>query len=296
MNANGDFSMKLKKMIIIALEIWIIASCSNQNLGTATSTPFHKPISEKSTPNLNENPTLLPVMPDVSESQMFVNKLLEDNAGCQLPCWWGITPGETTWDDARQILGEVSSYVSQTVVDEISYTAFAHVYPPYPNDPERYMETIYRIDGGVVRYIRIYNDDLTSSYYLSKFLENHGEPTEIWIRTFSEADMELQPFLIDLFYQDKSMLLEYGTGMPLEEDEGKIKNCHMNDMDSPFIHLWSLSENLPFQEAKKFLDTENLPEPKPLFDATGMDVKTFYEAFKNSDATVCLGTPKDLWP
>ncbi len=284
--------MKSKQIILIIT--LIIVSCSNQGSEIVMNTPMSETTSQKNTPISNESPTALLLTPTVIDSNMLVKKLLEDNASCQLPCWWGIKPGETTWDEARQILGEVSSYVGGQTENNGFYSA--QVYLPYPYDFAKYMEHMYRVSNGIVSYIRVYNFDLAPNYFLSKFLENHGMPTEIWIRTFSKSDMDLQPFLIDLFYQDESILLEYGTGMPLEEDGGKIKNCHLNDMDSPFIHLWSLSESLSFQEAKKFLDTENLPEPKPLFDATGMDVKTFYETFKTPDATVCLETPNDLWP
>ncbi len=26
----------------------------------------------------------------------------ENNGGCELPCWWGITPGETSWQEVHQ--------------------------------------------------------------------------------------------------------------------------------------------------------------------------------------------------
>ena len=67
-------------------------------------------------------------------------------------------------------------------------------------------------------------------------------------------------------------------------------------MDSPSLNLWSPeTQNLSFQEAKKFIDTTNLPEPKPLIEATGIDVETFYETFRNPETDVCLETPKNLW-
>lgn len=107
----------------------------------------------------------------------------------------------------------------------------------------------------------------------------------------------MQHFLVDVFYQDLGILVEYSTGDPLKEIDGKLQNCLITEMDSPFIHLWSSEDQkLSFQDAKKFIDTMNLPEPKPLLEATGMDVKTFYETFKDFDTSACLETPKNLWP
>ena len=231
----------------------------------------------------------------VEESQKLVQDLLENNADCRLPCLWGIQPGKTTWNEARQILEKISSYVAPKMEDTTFYT-FAKVYPPYPNDPAIYMETNYRIEDGVVRYISVNSWDLTPNYRLSKFLEYYGVPTEIWIRTFPKEDMGFQHFLIDMFYQDLGILAEYGTGHPLEEINGNIRNCSINEMDSPFLHLWSpVTDKLSFQEAKIFIDTMSLPEPKTLLEATGMDVKTFFETFKNPETNVCIETPRELW-
>ncbi len=241
------------------------------------------------------NVTTEPTSP-IEESQKLVQDLLENNAGCRLPCWWGIQPGKTTWNEARQILERVSSYTTPKIESNTFYNASAKIYPPYPNDPAKYIETNFRVENGVVRYISIYNEDLTPNYHLSKFLENYGVPTEIWIRTFPQEDMGFQPFLIDIFYQDSGVLVEYGTGHPLKEVNGNISNCSINEMDSPHLHLWSPeTDKLSFQKAKIFIDTMSLPEPKALLEATGMNVKTFFETFKNPETNVCIETPRELW-
>lgn len=169
---------------------------------------------------------------------------------------------------------------------------------PSPYSNATYMEHGYFINDGIVEYIRIYNYNLAPNYYLPKFLETYGEPSEIWIQTFSQEEIGQQNFSFSLFYLDKGILIEYSTATPIEKVavDGKLQNC-LKGADSPFIYLWSPEKNkMYFQDAKqKFLDTTNLPEPKPLLEATGMDVKTFYETFKNPDTTACLETPKNLW-
>ena len=229
------------------------------------------------------------------ESKRLVRDLLENNAGCRLPCWWGIIPGKTTWVKAREILENVSLFIGGEASSKDFYASVS-AYLPYPYDFAPYMEQLYGVKNGVVNYIRVYNFDLAPNYRLSNVLETYGQPTEIWMRTYSEDQIDIQPFLIDLFYQNSGILIEYSTGDPLAELNGKLQNCQIIKMDSPFIHLWSPeAQALSFQEAKKFIDTMSLPEPKPLLEATGMDVKTFYETFKNSETNVCLETPKDIW-
>jgi len=235
-------------------------------------------------------------LPNYDEGQRLVQELLENNAGCKLPCWWGITPGKTTWIEARPILEKVSLFIGGQESGE-SFSVDLHVLLPYPYGLDAYLSHSYYIKNGVVNYISVFNSDLAPNYNLNNLLTVYGQPSEIWMRTNAKAEMGIQNYTVDLFYQNKGILIEYSTGNPLQEIERKLQNCMIKDMATPFIHLWSPeAENLSFQDAKKFIDTTNLPEPKPLLEAAGMDTKTFYETFKNPATDVCLETPKDLWP
>ena len=229
------------------------------------------------------------------ESKRLVRDLLENNAGCRLPCWWGITPGKTTWVEARQLLEKVSLFISKSEWTG-SFYVDVQVQLPYPYTFAKYMEHSYHVENGIVDYIDVYNFDLAPYYSLPNLLKSYGQPDEVWIRTVPKAERGIQHFIIDVFYEELGILAEYSSGDPLKEVRGNIQNCLVTEMDTPFFDLWSPeAQKLSFQEAKKFIDTRNLPEPKPLFEATGMDIKTFYEAFENSETDVCLETPKHLW-
>ena len=60
-------------------------------------------------------PTLNP-----EEEQATILTLLKSNNGCDLPCWWGITPGKTTKLDTEQILRGLNlnflEYIPQQLV------------------------------------------------------------------------------------------------------------------------------------------------------------------------------------
>ncbi len=150
---------------------------------------------------------------------------------------------------------------------------------PSPYSDATYMEQGYFINNGIVENIRIYNFNLAPNYYLPKFLETYGQPSEVWIQTFSQEEISQWNFTYYLFYKDKGILVEYGLATPIEDAviDGKLQNC-LKYADSPFIYLWSPEQNkLSFQDAKqKFLYSQNLSEPIPLLDDTGMDAKTFF--------------------
>lgn len=231
----------------------------------------------------------------IDESKMLVRDLLESNGDCRLPCWWGITPGKTTWVEARQLLEKVSLFMSKPEMTK-SFSVDLQVQLPYPYTLQKYMEHSYYVENGIVEYIDVFNYDLAPNYSLPNLLKSYGQPDEIWIRTFPKAEWGIQHFIIDVFYEELGILAEYSTGDPMKEVHGNIQNCLVTEMDSPFFDLWSPeTQKLSFQEAKKFIDTRSLPEPRPLLEATGTDVKTFYETFQNSETDVCLETPKHLW-
>lgn len=233
---------------------------------------------------------------DPENGPKLVKYLLENNAGCELPCWWGITPGVTLWKQARQIL-EKTSVSIDAQESQNDFKAEVETYLPDPYDFAPSMKHVYGVKNGVVHYIRVYNFDLAPRYDLQNFLQTYGQPTEVWMRTFAQAELGAQDFLIELFYREQGMLIEYRTAKLLKEIDGKLQNCLIKEMNSPIIHLWSSDvEDLTFEEAKGFIDTANLPEPKPLLDATGMDVETFYETFQDPETEACLQTPRKLWP
>src|SRR5687768_14319876 len=156
------------------------------------------------------------------DSKMLVRYLLENHAGCRLPCWWGITPGKTTWVEARQILEKVSLYVGGQQSSDDFY-ANVNAYLPYPYDFATYMEHLYGVKNGVVDYIRIYNFNLAPNYSLANLLQSYGQPSEVWIRTLPKAERGIQHFIVDVFYGELGILVEYSTGDPMKEVGGNLQ-------------------------------------------------------------------------
>lgn len=282
----------MKKLsLYLAFVLLILLACAPK------LTPSPSPVPTV-TSTVEPTPFVVPTVGAINprDAQQLVKYLLDTNAGCKLPCWWGITPGETPWREARQILEKTSLYIGDQGAKD-NFFANVEVYLPYPYNFAPYMEHVYSVKNGIVDYIRIYNFDLAPRYSLNKVLQRYGPPTEVWTRTFAKEDLGVQDFLIDLFYQENGILVEYRTGTPLRPVDGKLRACRVSGMDSPVIHLWSPDiPDLSSEDAKKFLDTANLPQPKQLLDATGMDVKTFYETFQDPQTEACLETPQNLWP
>lgn len=234
--------------------------------------------------------TPLPTL-SAEDANNLLNDLLENNAGCRLPCFWGIIPGKTTWQEAQNFLETFTTFSVRDISRELR---IIEPLIPFPREKLGTIRHFYSFREGIVEYIVVYNGDLASSFYLPEFLKTYGKPGGVWIRTFREEEQNSQLFLLDLFYPDLGILMEYSGGN-MQDLGDRLRNC-LEGMNSPFIYLWSPERVMTFEEAKKiFLDTENLPQPIALPDATGMDIDAFYDSFMNS-GTVCIETPKELWP
>lgn len=263
-----------------------------------TSTPTLEP-----TPTLEitltehpptQTPTVGPTM-TTQERKAFVKKLLQTNAGCELPCWWGITPGVTPWQQAQSLLNKIA--INIDIVKKGDTLQVAYVKIPSPIDVPyiTYLEQTYTIRDGVVETIETYNFELTETYYLPKILNDYGTPSQVGIRTFRNEFNGSRPTGISIFYPKTGILIEYVGHKRVDTIGNKIQICPGGTYN--FLYLWSPTLELTFDEAvNMFIDTRNMPPPISLEEATGMDVSTFYETYKNPNSTVCLETQADLWP
>ena len=75
------------------------------------------------------------ILPVAQEEEYLVNNLAS-NADCELPCWWGIKPGETTSQSVQQMFLNLGKIVSRQEDDRgLQYqTSLFGRHSPYPFD------------------------------------------------------------------------------------------------------------------------------------------------------------------
>jgi hypothetical protein len=263
-----------------------------QPVRESTATPTHSPTIPATSTFTPLPPTWtpLPTLPP-DEAQALVIELLDTNAGCRLPCWWGITPGVTTLDEALHILSPFTSLLSIRAFDQYHRATFRI---PFPEEAGTINHTYY-VKNNIVEEIEVYNWNYATHTYLPEFLRTYGQPEEVWVRTAHPDVREVGPFELALFYPSQGILMDTpgGGGGGIEGDI--IRNC-LRDMNWPFLFLWSPEIEITFTEAEeKYLDPD-MGYFLPIYDATGMTVAEFYENFKDPNTTACLETPLDLWP
>ena len=277
----------------------------------ATQTPLVVPTLSP-TPVTTPTPTILPVAtetpvaiptPPNGEIREQVLWLFETNNGCLLPCWWGITPGQTEWSVAEAFLNRFDLYIQKSSWGLPSTLGLVYYVPLIPLLPEvftkDYTEPWILVRDNLVERIKIdvsigaSAPDYFTQYALSSFLTTYGQPTEVWLATYpSSFEYNELPFRVVLFYQEQGIVALYDDNGVRQE--AVVHGCPQQDLVKA-LSLWSPALNLTFEEAISYLAVFNY-HYLSLEESTTMDIATFYEVFKNPDNTTCLETPANLWP
>jgi hypothetical protein len=261
---------------------------------TATITPM--PIATtKMEATITETISPTPTLTDTELSQLALD-LLENNNGCQLPCWWGITPGQTTWDTAYELI---------RIFDRIPYRAGSEIIlyePVIPLPIEVFGDSkvgqLYNVQNDVVIRISVpvaigdIPEGYLTQYTLPAFLTTYGPPAEVWLSTYRAAfENDDLPFFAVLFYPEQGIVASYSDNGVRQGDF--VQGCPQENPVS-YLVLMPPGINQTFKQAVGASSAFNR-EYLSLEEATGMDVATFYETFKNPDNTTCLETSANLW-
>ena len=150
------------------------------NRPTATPRPTRTPTSIPA-----ETPTPFPTL-EPEEKLDFILEMLETNGGCQLPCWWGVTPGETRWEQVEESFTERGVILGQRGWLDLDYL-----------DPEvgyrfQTLDVRFQQEAGLVRSISIETDyhyllaqqDFSwvwQRYTLESILSRYGVPSQVYL-------------------------------------------------------------------------------------------------------------------
>lgn len=260
---------------------------------TRTPTPSPIPATRTPYPTRTPRPTLAPTL-TADEERAFVVEMLETNGGCELPCWWGITPGETDWQAVKDQFGLYYGRGNNTQPDGTVY----HSGPTYGLSLGRifdyYIAHTFVEKDGIVQSIEVSSEFLSGSsdqfaqdwarYSLNQILIHHGTPSRIAI---SPATMEGEYYYLYIFYDELGIGIRYVMGPTLKTDSS-IRICFS------FVHitLWLQSPEWPFP-LQQSIDPLEWSLAVPLEDATGMSVDQFCQTFGQPGNQTCLEVPMD---
>ena len=294
---------------------------------TATDTPQvpTPSFTASATVTPSHTPTPIPTLP-AKEAKLLLLDLLQNNGGCQLPCLWGLTPGETDVQALDLFMEKFGNEISSDtqirhdkfnesgVLDLISWIDDLRItvglsYQSGNGKLERFLVFAnsareYQKDQGL-ESVDVFGDlhfyQSLHYFMLPQILSKYGRPSKVLIAPFVDdpdyPPAAWMPFSIVLYYPDLGVLVEYIT--PKERVDDHYRGCpmigHIN------LVLWSPKQEISITEVVQRksgngINSLNVDFFKPIEEATSLTLDEFYQAFKDPNNSQCIETPMDIWP
>jgi hypothetical protein len=271
-----------------------------------TPQPTHTPIPDTPTPTLTaipltNTPTPLPTATLTNEQiGEKLTELMLTNAGCQLPCWWGITPGETQLDLARDNLATLGASIvgSSSLSMGVDWGIFIE----------------FEVSNSLVQTLDIYSsyisgridrDKYTNGwqpYKLMAVLDRYGPPTRVLVYYPFAADPSPPAYHLLVFYEELGIEIDY-TGSVEILGEDRYRAC-LDMADIWIVHLFLYQPGyvedvvervLPASSISYIADPETVHETISWQQATGTTLESFYETFQTTEANSCFEFETPEW-
>jgi len=262
---------------------------------TLTKIPTLTPLPSQ-TATLTKIPTLTPLPTYISyeEDIRAFNKLLRTNGGCQLPCWWGITPGETTWDETHQFIQRFRDFNNIDIPqfinpDDSKVYAVDELFSWYSYAPGLdYAPTVeFEVHDNLIATILVPSEIVASSLPLHIILQKYGIPDEIYVgpsphQTNDSRNLSITAYII---YQNLHAMISIGLfGM----DDNRLKPCE--PYPSEILFLWAPGTNY-------YLRYISEPDIKSFEQVTALTPTSFYNKYKTETRfnKICMDITDDVW-
>lgn len=308
MTMKSTFRSVTRMAWLVSSTILFLCACQPEDTFQTpipyADTPTHTPsvtVEPNTEPEVLPEPSLTP-LPSLSviEAQSIIQELLVSDPQCDLPCWWGIEPGLTTWSEGYQFLIQFANidrmfesignyYEYDVLVDgEMVTRRQLRMLLELSNDDRVIVAFEGSNDG--IDWIEVFiTDNSIEDYHFHNLLEKYGTPDEVLLNFRGSLD-GIAPFDIYLYYKDKGFLAEYNWNADITEEF--IYGCPLPT--SPWLWLWSEGNTWAEELLNRELTEPHIPF-KYLEEATGMDPNAFYEVFTNNIEKACIETYASVW-
>ena len=223
------------KNILVFFLLLSLVGCSSKQTTSPTATLSSQPTFEKPptkplpsptltltptptpTYTLTPSPTWTPLPTIVSDTGLQIYfTWLEGNDACRLPCWAGITPKNTSWNEAEHILQPLTGIAElETRLDRpCIFGTCGYVTWALLSDLNTYGNVYSKEDANTIHLIQLQIVDpyLVKALNLQSILNTYGKPAILLFST--EPDLPGDLFLeLILVYPDSQFIIKYSIGL-----------------------------------------------------------------------------------
>jgi hypothetical protein len=301
----------LRKTIgfLISFILAAAAACSPAPLPISTATitptaPIASPIITlvlpTSTPDFSAYKTRV-----AQQDQKRINELLMTNAGCDLPCWWGIKPGLTTPAEADKLMKELGAFGSVLENQEFRlpdgslarYVGFDRF-----NSSES-IDIGFGIQNNIIqsihieRNVTIKEENIArmywSAYSLHRIFKKYGKPDRIWVQNYPPIRAsDTKHIRMFVFYDVVKFFMIYSLSVPLKDPIRICPTFEDGQIGRFDLYIISSSQEITLDEYVGGV-LDGLEYILPIEEVSGLSVSSFYELILSKNG--CFETRREIW-
>ncbi len=276
------------KTVIVGMTLPASTTTLSDN-STETSIPTRTAtLKRTATPLPSPTWTSIPTLQELQAKEL-INKLLVENANCELPCIWGMVPGTTSWYEAQQFLSSFMEYQGQN------------------GNPRGSMEVDYgsreSVDNVQISIsVKNYNilgfhlspPGTAIRYRLDEILTRYGVPDAVFIGTYPNSPVNnFLPFDMILYYPNYSFSVLYNYNAKKIGDHLQV--CPSDQPIGPELQVWDPKVDYPLDKMyPDYFKKGSLPMLS-VDEALGIDVDQFTIKYKSKNSSNCFNTKIDSW-
>jgi len=237
----------------------------------------------------------LPTLPP-TEALEKVQELLETNGGCAFPCWWGITPGETNWEEVvdtlQPIAWRISSFKNHPVYKDKVTREFYFAIDDQPTLMNSLM-AVFVLEKATLRIEWITTGQ---NYNLISLLESLGPPEEVWMTATGIPITGPTAYEIYLFYPAKGIMASIGGDARVIHQKGDdfVLLCQSMFLeDAGGLRFWSPDKKIEFHQF--FREFDRINGYLPIESVLGNSLQEFTDFILENDDANCLEIPMSKW-
>lgn len=232
-----------------------------------------------------------------------MQEILTTNNQCPLPCFWGMTPGQTTWSEAERFFTHTDANIFPENSTENAGYEVAYELPDIPIFLRLGVYTsqniITRVNVSLGGFNR--NPITVAPYYsLKRMFSEYGLPSHILIHL--AAGGEIMPdttgYEIEVFYVPQGFSIAY-RGAAKKMNATTYQVCYSDALVEDEFAGVELTLASPSDDVfERILSAKEAPNSYyyPIDKAFGVSMGDFYRRVIQSNEPYCFTTPHELWP
>lgn len=282
---------------------------------TATATSTRQPTKTPVPPTLTPSPTNT-LTPEPTPTLTLTNeqkadnlrRLMTENGGCELPCWWGIVPGETNFAMIPEL------FVPQGLV---GVKELSQLFVILKQERMVWLEggielhargagssigVQFEVENDIIQSIKVRggkaNEEFVDDwghYSLDQVLTRYGVPSQVFVYNGRQAHPGPAYYRLLLFYETIGVAIDY-AGIAQHPIDGKSQVCpdlSQVSLINLFLYQPGKVDNvvelvLPPQEVDFVISSGTVYDLIKWEQSVGTSLEAFHETFKDGDSNNCF--------